>query len=249
MLVEERRQLLLDEVRRARSTRVVELARDLGVSEMTVRRDLAVLASEGKLKRVHGGAVPFPIEPSFAVGAEQRLDEKRRIGAAAAALVQDGETILLEIGTTTLEVARHLAGRDVTVVTNNLAVYDVLLEDRSVEIVLLGGVVDRGFRSLLGSIAEASLTQLRADRVFLGASGIGADLSVLDEAVADLRIKRAMIQATSGPVVLVTDSTKFAHGGIRVCGPEELDVVITDTEAPKEMLAAADRAAVEAICV
>jgi len=101
---------------------VSELAESFGVSEMTVRRDLLKLARDGKIERVRGGAVRASSEPPFEEIAVERFEAKDRIGAAAAALVEDGQTVMIDIGTTTLQAARHLHGRDITVITSSLAV-------------------------------------------------------------------------------------------------------------------------------
>ena len=230
MLPVQRRQEILNAVR-AGTSHVADLAAAFGVSEMTVRRDLRDLEREGKLTRVHGGAISAG-EPSFAEVVVERLDEKDRIGAAAAALVADGQTIMLDIGTTTLQLARHLRGRNVTVITSNLAAYEELLPETGVEIVLLGGVVRRNYRSLVGVLAEDSLRQLRADIAFLGASGVGADLAVMDDTMVEVPIKRAML-ASSARAVLLADSAKLGlRGAVRICGPEQLDALVTDVEAP-----------------
>lgn len=230
MLRVQRRQEILNAVRSGTS-HVADLAAAFGVSEMTVRRDLRDLEREGRLTRVHGGAITSG-EPSFAEVVVERLDQKDRIGAAAAALVVDGQTIMLDIGTTTLQIARHLRGRSVTVITSNLAAYEELLPETSVELVLLGGVVRRNYRSLVGVLAEDALRQLRADVAFIGASGLGGDLSVMDSTMVEVPIKRAML-ASASKAVLVVDSAKLGmRGSVRVCGAEELDVLVTDTDAP-----------------
>src|SRR5262249_33240369 len=151
----------------------------------------------GKLVRVHGGAVSVTAEPSFAEIEVERPGVKDAIGAAAAALVDDGQTIVLDIGTTTLALARHLRGRTVTVITSNLAAYEELLYEESVELVLLGGIVRRNYRSLVGVLAEDALRQLRADVAFLGASGIGPDLGILDTTMVEVPIKRAMLDTAA----------------------------------------------------
>src|SRR5262245_60334336 len=158
MLPAQRRQLILETILTGRGAGVVELAERFSVSEMTVRRDLGRLAQEGKLTRVHGGAVRDRDEPPFAEIATERRAEKQRIGAAAAALVRDGQTIMVDIGTTTLELARRLRGRRVTVITSNLAVVDELEPDPAIELVVLGGVVRRNYRSLVGMLAEDALS-------------------------------------------------------------------------------------------
>jgi DeoR/GlpR family transcriptional regulator of sugar metabolism len=245
MLRVQRRQEILHAVRGG-TAHVGELASQFGVSEMTVRRDLQALEREGKLTRVHGGAV-VSAEPSFAEVVVERLGAKDRIGAAAAALVEDGQTIILDIGTTTLQLARHLRGREVTVITSNLAAYEELLPESSVELVLLGGIVRRNYRSVVGVLAEDALRQLRADVAFLGASGIEEDLAVVDTTMVEVPIKRAMM-AAAARTVLLADSAKFGmRGVVRVCGPEELDTLITDDDAPGPALRALEKAGVEVI--
>jgi DeoR/GlpR family transcriptional regulator of sugar metabolism len=236
MLRVQRRQEILHAVRGG-TAHVAELATAFGVSEMTVRRDLRALEHEGKLTRVHGGAV-VSAEPSFAEVVVERLEAKNRIGAAAAALVEDGQTIMLDIGTTTLQLARHLRGRQVTVITTNLAAYEELLPEASVELVLLGGIVRRNYRSLVGVLAEDALRQLRADVAFLGASGVEEDLAVVDTTMVEVPIKRAMI-AAAARVVLLADAAKFAmSGSVRVCAAGAIDHVVTDAAIPPEALAA-----------
>jgi DeoR/GlpR family transcriptional regulator of sugar metabolism len=227
---------------------VSELATSLGVSEMTVRRDLAELEREGKLTRVHGGAVRSAAEPAFADIVIERLEHKDRIGALAAGLVADGQTIMLDIGTTTLQVARHLRGRTLTVITSNLAAYEELLPETTIELVLLGGIVRRNYRSLVGVLAEDALRQLRADVAFIGASGIEKDdLAVVDTTMVEVPIKRAMMAAAARSV-LVADSAKFGmQGVVRVCGVEALDAFVTDDEIPAECREALDRTDIEVL--
>jgi DeoR/GlpR family transcriptional regulator of sugar metabolism len=245
MLPVQRREGILQAVRTG-TAHVGELAVAFGVSEMTVRRDLRDLERDGKLTRVHGGAV-VAAEPSFAEVVVERLERKDRIGAAAAALVEDGQTIMLDIGTTTLQLARHLRGRHVTVITSNLAAYEELLPEASVELMLLGGVVRRNYRSLVGVLAEDALRQLRADVAFLGASGVEEDLAVVDTTMVEVPIKRAMM-AAAVRTVLLADSAKFGmRGVVRVCGPEELDVLVTDDGAPPALRRSLADAGVEVV--
>jgi DeoR/GlpR family transcriptional regulator of sugar metabolism len=249
MLAARRRELMLEAVRAGRGAQVAELARHFAVSEMTVRRDLARLAREGKLTRVHGGAVQDRAEPPFAEIAVERLDAKQRIGRAAADLVEDGQTIMLDIGTTTLQLARALHGRSLTVITSNLAAMEDLLPEEGVEIVLVGGVVRRNYRSLVGVLAEDALRQLSADIAFLGASGFRHDdLGVMDTTMVEVPIKRAMLGAAER-AVLLADAQKFSMGGVvRVCGAEELDAVVTDAGPDEPAVTAMEQAGVEVVC-
>jgi DeoR/GlpR family transcriptional regulator of sugar metabolism len=240
----QRRQQILQAVRTG-TAHVSDLARAFDVSEMTVRRDLRALARDGKLERVHGGAVDTVPERPFEEIALRGREVKNRIGAAAAALVVDGQTVMIDIGTTTLQVARHLRGREVTVVTTSLAVYDELRADSEVELVLSGGLVRRNYLSLVGVLAEDSLRQLNVDMAFIGTSAITPDLSVWDTTMVEVPIKRAMI-AAANEVVLLADAEKFSmSGAVRVCGADELDQIVTDADIPATSRAAIEEAGIE----
>src|SRR4051812_23013531 len=240
LLPAQRRQEILRAVRSG-TAHVADLAESFGVSEMTVRRDLSALARDGKLERVHGGAMHGRREPRVAQIEVERLDVKDRLGAAAAGLVDDGQTVMIDIGTTTLQMARHLHGRKVTVVTTNLAVVEELLPDPDIELVLPGGIVRRNYRSLVGVVAEDSLRQLKADVAVLGTSAIDAELGVWDTTMVEVPIKRLMI-AAADCVVLMADAAKFSMSGVvRVCGPEAIDHIVTNAPLP-----AATRSAVDA---
>jgi DeoR/GlpR family transcriptional regulator of sugar metabolism len=246
MLPAQRRQAILRAVRSG-TAHVTALADEFGVSEMTVRRDLQALASDGKLERVHGGAVNVESERPFSEIVVERLESKDRIGRAAAALIEDGQTVMIDIGTTTLQVARHLRGRSLTVITTNLAVYEELLPEPEIELVLPGGAVRRNYLSLVGMLAEDALRRLRADIAFLGTSGIDADLAVWDTTMVEVPIKRAMI-AASQRTVLLADAAKFGMDAmVRVCEASELDAIVTDERVPTERRKALDEAGVEVI--
>ncbi|HVL97364.1 MAG TPA: DeoR/GlpR family DNA-binding transcription regulator [Solirubrobacteraceae bacterium] len=235
----QRRQEILQAVR-AGATHVSDLAASFGVSEMTVRRDLRALARDGKIERVRGGALNAGAEPPFEEIEVERFEAKDRIGAAAAALIEDGQTVMIDIGTTTLQAARHLHGREITVVTTSLAVYEELVPDPGIELVLPGGVVRRNYRSLVGVLAEDTLRQLKADVCLLGTSGIDGGLGVWDSTMVEVPIKRTMIEA-SDCVVLLADGGKFASGGlVRVCDARALDHLVTDGPLPEGLQSAVD---------
>jgi DeoR/GlpR family transcriptional regulator of sugar metabolism len=224
---------------------VSELAASFGVSEMTVRRDLRTLARDGKLERVRGGAVRASSEPPFEQIAVERFEAKDRIGAAAAALVEDGQTVMIDIGTTTLQAARHLHGRDITVITSSLAVYEELVSDPAIELLLPGGIVRRNYRSLVGVIAEDSLRRLKADVLFLGTSAVDAELGVWDTTMVEVPIKRAMIEGAE-LVALLADGEKFSMGGmVWVTDARSLDRIVTDAPLPEACLAAVEASGVE----
>ncbi|WP_236808823.1 DeoR/GlpR family DNA-binding transcription regulator [Amycolatopsis albispora] len=228
------------------SASIAVLAEQLQTSAATIRRDLISLERDGVLTRVHGGAVLNPsAELPFDLVAGTDQSGKAAIAAAAAKLVRDGEVLLLDIGTTVHQLAKHLHGRRITVVTSNLAVYDEFADDHAVELLLLGGLVRRNYRSMVGFLTEDALRQVRADRLFVSASGVGRDGALMDDTVVEVPGKRAML-AAAGQVVLLAEARKFPGAGMaRVCGPEELDVLVTNAGASPETLAVMREAGVE----
>ncbi|WP_127358186.1 DeoR/GlpR family DNA-binding transcription regulator [Actinacidiphila soli] len=248
MLPDRRHELILRALRSDGPTAVTALAEQLGTSQATIRRDLLLLEDEGLLKRVYGGAVPVIGEDDpFTDVAGVRVEAKDALAAWCAAQVRDGETVLLDIGTTAHRVARQLRGRSLTVMTSNLAVYEELQDDKEIQLVLLGGVVRRDYRSLVGFLTEDNLRQVRADVLFLGTSGVRPDGQVLDTTAVEVPVKRAMI-AASDKVVLVADAAKFPGTGMaRVCGPDDLDLVVTNAPADEKTRAALSEAGVEVV--
>lgn len=229
MLASRRHDLILRALRSDGPASVISLAEKLGVSPATIRRDLLRLDEEGLLTRVYGGAVLVAEHDTpFAEVAGVHAEEKDAIAKRAAELVRDGETVLLDIGTTAHRVAHHLRGRTLTVITSSLAVYEELHDDAGVQLVLLGGVLRREYRSLVGFLTEDNLRQVHADRLFLGTSGVRPDGRVMDTTVVEVPVKRAMI-AASDQVVLVADAGKFPGTGMAtVCGPDALNTVVTN---------------------
>lgn len=228
-------------------TEVGQLATRFNVSEMTIRRDLDELELKGRIERVRGGAVASMTERPFTETVIERLAEKEQIGRAAAALVQEGQSVMIDVGTTALQLARSLREREVTVITTNLAVYEDLFGSSSVTLVLAGGQVRRNYRSLVGLIAEQTLRSLSADVAFIGASGVDRRLMVRDSTDVEVPIKRAMIAAANRSVLLA-DGSKFASGAfLSVCAATELDTVVTDSSVPEGSRRSLQDAGVEVI--
>lgn len=209
-----------------------ELADRLGVSVATIRRDLERLDRNGELRRVYGGAVleeksADPVEPPFEIVSDVDAENKEAVAARAAALVQDGEVVVLDIGTTTARVAHHLRQRPITVITNSLAVFDILRDDPVVQLVLLGGVVRRNYKTLVGLLTEEALRQVSADKVFLSPAGIRRDGAVVENMEVEVAQKRAMVSAGQS-VILLAPPKKFPGGGsLRICALSDVDVVIS----------------------
>ncbi|WP_456300508.1 DeoR/GlpR family DNA-binding transcription regulator [Streptomyces jeddahensis] len=247
VLAERRHQLILRALRSGGPAAVADLSEQLGVSPATVRRDLVKLEEMGLLTRVHGGAVVEEGDQPFAEVAEIRVSEKDAVAARAAEMIEDGQSVLLDIGTTAYRLARRLHGRRLTVITSNLVVYEELADDTAIELVLLGGMVRREYRSLVGFLTEDNLRQLHADWLFMGTSGVRPGGQVMDTTVVEVPVKRAMIKA-SEKVVLLADAGKFPGTGMaKVCGPEELDVVVTNASADAATCAAFEEAGAKVV--
>jgi DeoR/GlpR family transcriptional regulator of sugar metabolism len=250
VLAQRRYELILQALHAEGPVAVSALAERLGVSHATVRRDLALLDEQGQLTRVRGGAaVSSSLEPSFAAVAGGDAEAKDAIARRAAETISDGDVVLLDIGTTVHRLAVYLRGRPITVLTANMAVYDELAADHDVELILLGGVVRRNYKSLVGFLTEAAIRQLRADRMFMGTSGVRADGTVMDTTAIEVPVKRTMIEC-SDHVVLLADAQKFPGSGFAsVCGPESLDQVVTNASPSADAVTAFRERDVEVVHV
>ncbi|AMM31568.1 ArsR family transcriptional regulator [Sinomonas atrocyanea] len=214
-----------------------EVVDELGVSEATARRDINRLAEAGRLVRAYGGAViKGPAEVPFTYSDSTDRDEKQRIAQAAAELVSDSDTVVLDIGSTVLELSRLLAGRPITVITSNLAVFEVMKGADRTELILLGGQFRRNYLSTVGFLAENAMRQLHADIAFLGTSGITKAGRVLDTTPVEVSVKQQMIES-SERVVLLATQRKFPGTGLRVvCGPDRVSTLITSAGTPDDYL-------------
>lgn len=212
------------------SVRVEDLHRRYGVSRVTLRADLSELESQGLAIRTRGGAVRArgPVEMPFAQRAGAHAPEKERIGAAAAQLVADGGVVILDCGTTTLEVARHLAARpDVSLITNDLNIGMELCRRHHPQGYVLGGTLSTPHRCLVGPEVESALSEIRADRLFLGTDAV-TDGRLMERSSLLVPAKQAMIRAAR-EVVLVADSSKFGQSGLSpVCDLSAIHRVVTD---------------------
>jgi DeoR/GlpR family transcriptional regulator of sugar metabolism len=207
------------------------LAIALGCSEMTVRRDLDALEHDGVVRRVHGGAVAFSLrsdEVPYSMRTFKAVEVKERIGQAVAALIADGETVVLDCGTTTAEVGRALRGRAVTIMPLGLRTLIDLADDDQVRLIAAGGDVRPGELVVTGDLAEVAFERLRFDTFVLGCCGISEQDGVTTHVPADARIKRAAI-AASRRTILVGDASKMGAVAFgRVCGLDALERMVTD---------------------
>ncbi|MGC8876383.1 DeoR/GlpR family DNA-binding transcription regulator [Thermus sp.] len=229
-LAAERRDRLLALLRNHGALSTRELAERLGVSEATVRRDLALLAQRGLLRREHGGALLPEAEPPYAEKLQRNQGAKEAIAQRAAALVPDGATVVLDSGTTALALARLLAGRPLRAVALDLPVAQALAQGRT-EVLLPGGSVRNGFFSLVGSWTEELLGRLRADLFFLGADAFDLE-GVTNHTFEEAAVKRKAMEV-SRKTVLLTDGSKWGKRAPAFVAPlEALDLVVTDLKDP-----------------
>jgi DeoR/GlpR family transcriptional regulator of sugar metabolism len=228
---------IMNALRTNDSVSVAELATEHGVSEMTIRRDLDDLAQQGVVRRVRGGALSLLLrgeEPPFPVREWEALEAKQRIGAEVAALIADGEAVLLDGGTTVLEVARALLDRRLTVLPLALQAVTLLVSAPRVRLVLPGGEVRPGELNFAGTLTETSIRALRFDTAVIGCCGLSSEQGLTAHDLPEVAVKRAAI-AAARRVIVACDSGKFARTAFgAVCPISALDVVVTDDGLPRE---------------
>jgi DeoR/GlpR family transcriptional regulator of sugar metabolism len=239
-LKEERHRLILSAIEADGRVTVAELSRKLDVSEVTVRRDLQDLASRGLLQRSHGGAVlpqlASPEPPVFQRVTETQM-HKAQIGRAAAELIPDGSSVFIGSGTTTAQVARHLAGRkNLTVITNALNVAFELATADGVTVVMTGGVMRKSELSLIGHLAELALREVRVDRAVVGMQALSLENGMTNDHWPEVMTDRAVIQMAP-ELIVVVDHTKFGQVASALIAPiERISTLVTDSETDATVL-------------
>jgi DeoR family transcriptional regulator, fructose operon transcriptional repressor len=250
---ETRRQQILDLLNQASGGPVTipDLSRALGVSEMTVRRDLERLEEQEQIRRIYGGALSanrMGVEQALADRAGQASPQKVEIGRMAARLVQDGDTILLDSGTTTRQVARNLGALgSLTVVTNNIPITEELEAYPQIKIILLGGQMKHREKCTIGPIARQALELFRVDTAFLGTAGFSIADGITDIDMAEVEIKQTMIRAARR-VILVCDSSKYGTPAlIRVAPLSAVHILISDDDLPEDAIREMESLGIEVI--
>lgn len=205
------------------------LSRELGVSEVTIRSDLKELEEKGYLNRTRGGAYPA-LHQGIVDRQQLRLEEKNRIARAAAELVRDGDRIMIEAGTTTALLVRHLIGkRDVQVVTNSTLVFSYARLNPAIQITLTGGELRRETESMVGPVALRTIAGLNVRLAFVGTDGFTLERGMTTQLVEGAEIVKAM-RAQAEETLLLADSSKYGRiGFVSVLGLGEVDGVITDS--------------------
>lgn len=240
VLLNERQYYILEKLESEKKVLVASLAQELGVAPETIRRDLDALEKEKKVKRVHGGAVRYlqtNNEPHFIKKMNVMAEEKAAIGRKAAEFIQDGDTIMVDVGTTTIQMAKAIAGvKSLTVVTNSLAVADELntrLENQEFDgkIIILGGTTNPTQKSIVGVLACKMLEAFRFDKLFLSCGGLTTNY-VSDYDFEEAMVSTAMVER-SNQVFLLADSSKIDNESFcKICPLETVDYIISDGEMP-----------------
>lgn len=250
-----RRAAVMELARHDGMVRVADLSARFGVSEVSIRRDLAKLEEYGLLRRVRGGALALggaPLTRAYEGRCRQRQQEKERIGRAAAALVRPGDHVILDSGTTVLQVARHLAAtaasrRPLTVITASLPAFRELALVPETQLFLLGGMYLPDHQTLVGPQTLAALRGFHVHRLFLGTDGLSFDNGVTTANVLEAEVSRAMI-AIADEVVVVTDASKVGVAGLTSILPlAGIGTLVTDAAAPDGFVAALRGMGVEVV--
>lgn len=240
MTVPERRHEILNRINREGRVTVAELSRLFGVSEVTIRQDLQSLAEQNLLVRTHGGAIPtrrLASELSLSLRRQQQVLAKDRIGAAGAAMIQDGDAVFLDTSSTALAIAMRLGQhREVTVITNSIAIVQELMASPDLTVVAPGGRLRRETASLIGVDGLEALAGYNIQKGFFGAHGLSLAEGLTDVSADEAEVKAAMV-ARCRQTIAIIDATKWGRVGFASFAPvSAIDRVITDTDAPAELV-------------
>ena len=252
MLAEERKALLIRRLRDNGYIQVTDLANELGISSATIRRDIIDLEKEGLCIRKRGGAVRssqgVTMELPYDVKKYRNTDAKNRIAKEALKLIENGDTILLDAGSTVFALATLLNTKDhLTVVTHDLNIAYKLAANPNINLICTGGVARANVYTLQGAQVVDFIRDLKVDKSFIGADAIHKDGTISNVNIEEVPIKQAMIKAAN-QVILLTDSSKFGTTGFaKVCDVSELNYLITDDNIPEEYIGCCDDKGVQVL--
>jgi DeoR family fructose operon transcriptional repressor len=242
LFAEERRAEIVRMVNDSKKVLVPDLIEHFKVSPATIRGDLRDLEAAGLIKRTHGGAIPsgfakVGFEPDAVAKNVSHLEEKRRLARKAAELVEDGDIIILDTGTTTLELARQLRDKsNVTVIVNDMAIALCLEPFDGINVIVIGGTLRKNFHCTVGPFAANVLSELNVDKVFLGTNAFSAQKGCTTPDINQAEIKKIMVRIASQTIVLC-DSSKFGKNSfVQFAHPQEVDLLVTDSGIDKKLL-------------
>ncbi|NLU10945.1 MAG: DeoR/GlpR transcriptional regulator [Tepidanaerobacter acetatoxydans] len=229
----ERQEQILNYVNQEKKASVKNLSKRFKVSEVTIRRDLEELANKGLIIKIHGGALTinhnFSNEIPYKAKFSLNVEAKKKIGKAAAKIIEDNDVVIFDAGSTTVEVAAHLCDvKNVTAITNDINVAMVLANNPNISLIVTGGILQKSVYTLTGPTAEDFLSTVHVNKTFLGADAISIDYGITNRTMLEIPIKKAMIKAAE-EVIVVADYSKinkkvFAH----VCDLKEIDKIVID---------------------
>ncbi|RXZ01764.1 DeoR/GlpR transcriptional regulator [Fictibacillus sp. S7] len=234
MFVPERRRVILNRLNESQRVSIKELAKEIQVSEATLRTDLTKMEEEGLLKRTHGGAVladSSDNETSFSIREKKNKIEKSAIAKEAAAMLENGQCIMLDASSTALELARILKDKPIRliVVTSGINTALELNEHPDITVILLGGIVKRGSHSLEGTLGVNILNQINIDLLFTSANGFSLESGLTDFSVYEVELKKAMVKASKKVVALLDHSKFFKNSIASFASLDDIDIIITDS--------------------
>jgi DeoR/GlpR family transcriptional regulator of sugar metabolism len=231
----ERKRRIIELLETRESVEVVELTDLFAISKVTARNDLDDLEAKGLLVRTHGGAVMaerHDLVRLISNTINENSDKKKKICAMAARLVDPGQNIIIDSGSTTVHLAQYIANRPITVITNSVLVVQELLGAEQVELIVAGGVLRRQSMAFMGAYARHSFEQIRADILFLGASSVSLEHGITCTNMIEADTKHAMIRSVS-KVCLLVDSSKFGKVALaKICDWDSVDILVTDDMDP-----------------
>lgn len=239
-MLHDRRATIVQMITSERMVKVSDLIKTFNVSIETIRRDLKYLEDAGYIKRVYGGAVVksmYGLEPDYSSREIKNYSEKVAIGRKTVELVDDGDTIVIDIGTTTLEFARALKGKKkVTVITNAIQIAATLVVDDNIRVIMLGGNVRKGDLSTSGFLSENDISLFNVDKIFLGIGGITIEEGITDYHIEESNLRRHILKKTH-MVIGLADFSKFGVIAMnKVCDIEKINFLITDDKTDKLMI-------------
>ena len=246
-----RRQQILEIVERRQSVTVARLCETLDVSEVTIRRDLRHLSDQQLIRRVHGGAVASRgrnDEPPTMIRANTNKEQKRVIATEAAKLVNEGDSIALDIGTTTLAFAHELVGvSNLTIVTGSLPIANVLVDSPNCRLILTGGIVRMQEQSMIGHISRRSFQDFHLDKAFVGVGGLDLDAGLTEYNLDDTLVKQVMIERAR-QIIILADSSKLGRTCFARIAPLDLmNTLVTDSGIPPRFVAELQNRGMEVI--
>lgn len=241
MLAEERREYILNLVKKTGSVKAIDVAKTLGVSETTIRRDLNKLAKKKLVRRTYGGAIniiPVGQEMKFDVQKEKFIEEKKKIALIASRLIEEGDVILIEAGTTGFQTALNITNKkELTIITNSCDIAAVLGKTNpDCKIILSGGILKTDTHSLIGPIADFAFKNLNVDKAFIGITGIDLEKGITATDPIEAQTKKYIIESAK-KVIALCDHSKIGHISMNFVAPlEKIDILITDSEADKNFV-------------